>query len=93
MGQRYLVKNGLAYPTDDATQKALVEATALPDAERAQLVASFIEQGTFRLATVGEIVDDIPPMSRGWLLEQGHIELYAIPETVWRDLGRPKESE
>jgi hypothetical protein len=91
MAQRYLVKTGMAYPTNDVVAAQLAAATQLSDADRQELVAHLIANGEFRVADVGEIVDDIRPESADWLLEQGHIEPYdRISDAEWQDLGRPE---
>lgn len=41
---------------------------------------SYSAKGEPRRAEIGDVVDDLPKVSIGWLLAQGHIEEAAEPE-------------
>lgn len=63
MKKRYRVKVGLNYPTDPAIDARLRAGEQIPWEDRGM-----------RRAEPGQIVDDIPPLSVPWLIEQGVIE-------------------
>lgn len=73
-----------------------VDAAQTAELARAEAVRFCQEHGLVREAVSGDIVDDVPAGSIGWLLEQGHLSVATdaeIKEAAWRDLGRPEDSQ
>jgi hypothetical protein len=71
-----------------------IDAAATAERTRDDAMKFCFANGLVKEAVLGDVVDDLPPQSIGWLLEQGHIEIDngKIPE-VWRDLGRPDDAD
>lgn len=105
MADRYLVKVGLSYPATAAVDEALrgfgravdlaetEDARAQAEQARAAAVQEAFESGAMKRAEVGDVVDDLPAQSIGWLLIQRAIELApVITEAEWADLGRASDS-
>lgn len=68
MSSKYRALRPLEYPTSPAVLRKLKAGEHVP----------FDQRGHKRVA-VGEVVDDVPAVSVGWLVEKGWIEPVAEP--------------